>query len=146
MTAAAARLATIGLRMVAPWSNRSVAIRSTPAQAKSGEAERKGSVPIWRSDGEERTVARRDNVHIVARDIVSISSAPGWAARYSGDEEKVVTLLAWALVADGGERRLVGFVQRPPTAEEPAGAVVLADEIDGFSGYTAGALRTRASE
>jgi hypothetical protein len=82
----------------------------------------------------------------VAREIVSIASAPGWAARYSGDDEKVVTLLAWALVDDTGERRLVGFVQRPPTDEEPAGAVVLADEIDGFSGYTAGALRTRASE
>jgi hypothetical protein len=82
----------------------------------------------------------------MAREIVSIAAAPGWAARYSGDEEKVVTLLAWALVDDAGERSLVGFVQRPPTDEEPAGAVVLADEIDGFAGYTGGALRTRASE
>lgn len=75
------------------------------------------------------------------RTILSIASAPGWAARYSG--EKVVTLLAWALVEDGSERRLVGFVQRPVTSELPAGEVVLADEVDGFEGYTSGALRTR---
>jgi hypothetical protein len=80
----------------------------------------------------------------VARTIVSIAAAPGWAARYSG--EKVVTLLAWALVEDGSERGLVGFVQRPASSDQPAGEVVLADEVDGFEGYTAGALRTRAGD
>jgi len=81
----------------------------------------------------------------VARTILSIAAAPGWAARYlDEDGEKVVTLLAWALVSDGGKRGLVGFVQRPATAEQPAGAVVLADEVEGFDGYTSGALRTRA--
>jgi hypothetical protein len=55
-----------------------------------------------------------------------------------------VTLLAWGLVEnDSRERGLVGFVQRPGN---PALPVVLADEVEGFEGYTAGALRTRASE
>jgi hypothetical protein len=76
----------------------------------------------------------------VARTIVSISAAPGWAARYLGDDgEKVVTLLAWALVEDGSDRNLVGFVQQPD------GSVALADEIDDFDRYTAGALRTRTA-
>jgi len=74
----------------------------------------------------------------VARTVLSISAAPGWAARYLGDEgEKIVTLLAWALVEDGTSRTLVGFVQQPD------GTTVLADELDDFDGYTAGALRTR---
>jgi len=74
----------------------------------------------------------------VARTIVSIAAAPGWAARYLGDEgEKKVTLLAWALVEDGSSRDLVGYVQQPD------GSVRLADEVDNFDGYTAGALRTR---
>jgi hypothetical protein len=79
----------------------------------------------------------------MARKIVSISAAPGWAARYfDEDGEKVVTLLAWALVEDGSDRSLVGFVQKPaPVAGTTS--VVLADEVDGFDGYTAGALRTR---
>lgn len=55
-----------------------------------------------------------------------------------------MTLLAWALVDVGEERSLVGFVQKPASAEQPAGTVVLADEIEGFDGYTGGALRTRA--
>ena len=85
----------------------------------------------------------------MARTIVSIAAAPGWAARYlSEDGEKVVTLLAWALVTEGEERRVeerrvVGLVQKPANAEQPAGTVVLADEVDGFDGYTSGALRTR---
>ena len=58
-----------------------------------------------------------------------------------GGSERVVTLLAWALVQDGPTQSLVGLVQRP-TAEEP-GSIVLADEVDGFDGYTAGALNTR---
>jgi hypothetical protein len=79
----------------------------------------------------------------VARIIVSIAAAPGWAARYVDEEgAKVVTLLAWALVEDGSSRNLVGFVQRPAAAEQPGGSVILADEVDGFDGYTAGALRT----
>jgi hypothetical protein len=83
----------------------------------------------------------------VARTIVSISAAPGWAARYvDEDGAKVVTLLAWALVEDGASRNLVGFVQRPATVKEPGGSVVLADEVDGFDGYTAGALRTRFTQ
>jgi len=80
----------------------------------------------------------------VARTIVSIASAPGWAARYP--DEKVVTLLAWALVEDGSGRSLVGFVQRPASAQQPAGEIVLADEVDGFEGYTIGALRTRTGD
>jgi hypothetical protein len=80
----------------------------------------------------------------VAPTIISIAAAPGWAARYLGAEgEKVVTLLAWALVDEDGERRLVGFVQQPATPEQSTAAVVLADEVEGFDGYTAGALRTR---
>jgi hypothetical protein len=79
----------------------------------------------------------------VARTIVSISAAPGWAARYVDDDgEKVVTLLAWALVEDDATRSLVGFVQKPGApGEKPS--VVLTDEVDGFEGYTVGALRTR---
>jgi hypothetical protein len=80
----------------------------------------------------------------VARSIVSIAAAPGWAARYLDDTGlKVVTLLAWALVEDGAVRDLVGFVQKPATVDEPRGSVVLADEVDGFDGYMAGALNTR---
>jgi hypothetical protein len=83
----------------------------------------------------------------VARTVVSIAAAPGWAARYfDEDGEKVVTLLAWALTEEGEERSLVGFVQRPATVEQPAGVVVLADEVDGFVGYTMGALRTRPAD
>jgi hypothetical protein len=80
----------------------------------------------------------------MARNVVSISAAPGWAARYQDDiGPKIVTLLAWALVEDGATRHLVGFVQKPATADEPHGSVVLADEVEGFDGYTAGALSTR---
>jgi hypothetical protein len=83
----------------------------------------------------------------VPRNVIAIAAAPGWAARYTDDEgEKVVTLLAWALVEDAGEQRLVGFVQRPASAEHPSGQVVLADEVKGFNGYTVGALRTQAAE
>ena len=79
----------------------------------------------------------------MVRSILSIAAAPGWAARYldADGSEKVVTLLAWALVQDGPTQSLVGLVQRP-AAEEP-GSIVLADEVDGFDGYTAGALNTR---
>jgi hypothetical protein len=81
----------------------------------------------------------------MTRTIVSIAAAPGWAARYVDESgEKVVTLLAWALVEDGLTRSLVGFVQKPATVADTV-AVVLADEVDGFDGYTAGALNTRPS-
>jgi hypothetical protein len=80
----------------------------------------------------------------VARTIVSIAAAPGWAARYyDEDGEKVVTLLAWALVEDDSSRSLVGFVQKPATLPGATSAMVLADEVDGFDGYTSGALVTR---
>src|SRR5512133_2486233 len=82
----------------------------------------------------------------VARTIVSIAAAPGWAARFADDEgDKVVTLLAWALVEEGTSRNLVGLVQRPTIMEGP-GWVVLADEVDGFDGYTPDPLPTRASK
>jgi hypothetical protein len=82
----------------------------------------------------------------VARTIVSVAAAPGWAARFVDDEgDKVVTLLAWALVEDGASRNLVGFVQRPTTTPGP-GWVVLADEVDGFDGYTPGPLPTRPAK
>jgi hypothetical protein len=81
----------------------------------------------------------------VARTIVSSAAAPGWAARYvDKDGEKIVGLLAWALVEEGLTRSLVGFVQKPATVAETI-AVVLADEVAGFEGYTAGAIRTRPS-
>jgi hypothetical protein len=82
----------------------------------------------------------------VTRTIVSVAAAPGWAARFVDEEgDKVVTLLAWALVEDGASRNLVGFVQRPTTTLGP-GSVALADEVDGFDGYTTGALPTRAAK
>jgi len=82
----------------------------------------------------------------VARQIVSIAAAPGWAARVAveGEDDRVVTLLAWALVeADDGARTLVGLVQQRPDPANPAGTVALADEVEGFDGYAAGALATR---
>ena len=81
----------------------------------------------------------------MARTLISIAAAPGWAARFVDEEgEKVVTLLAWALVANGPSQSLVGLVQRPTITEGP-GWVVLADEVDGFDGYTPGELNTRTS-
>jgi len=81
----------------------------------------------------------------VARTIVSIAAAPGWAARFVDDGgDKVVILLAWALVEDGTSRNLVGLVQRPTVIEGP-GWVILADEVEGFDGYTPGPLPTRPS-
>jgi hypothetical protein len=61
-----------------------------------------------------------------------------------GEDDRVVTLLAWALVeADDGERTLVGLVQQRPDPASPPGAVALADEVAGFDGYAVGALATR---
>jgi hypothetical protein len=85
---------------------------------------------------------RAGRLRRVARTIISVAAAPGWAARFVDEEgDKVVTLLAWALIEDGASRSLVGFVQRPTTTEGP-GWVVLADEVEGFDGYTPGPLPT----
>ncbi len=82
----------------------------------------------------------------MARTIVSIAAAPGWAARFVDDGgDKVVILLAWALVEDGTSRNLVGLVQRPTVIEGP-GWLILADEVEGFDGYTPGPLPTRPSK
>ena len=82
----------------------------------------------------------------MARTIVSIAAAPGWAARFVDDGgDKVVILLAWALVEDGTSRNLVGLVQRPTVIEGP-GWVILADEVEGFDGYTPGPLPTRPAK
>jgi hypothetical protein len=74
------------------------------------------------------------------RQIVSIASAPGWKARFLPDDEsgesRLVTLVSWAVVETaGGEREIVGVVQRSATAERPQGWVAFADEVDGFDGY-----------
>jgi hypothetical protein len=87
----------------------------------------------------------------MARRIVSIASAPGWKARFMhGDEsepESVVTLVAWALVEKtGDETEIVGVVQRGASDEAPHGLLALADEVDGFSGYTFTGLATRTPE
>lgn len=82
----------------------------------------------------------------MARTILSIAAAPGWAARFVDKEgEQLVTLLAWALVEDGTRTDLVGFVQRPTTTEGP-GWVLLADEVEGFDGYSPGPLPTRLAK
>ena len=79
----------------------------------------------------------------MARTIVSITAAPGWAAKAPDPdefgEETLFTLLAWALTEDDdGTRKVVGLVQRG------VGEVAFADEaIDGFSGYSFQGLRVR---
>jgi hypothetical protein len=81
----------------------------------------------------------------MARTIVSITAAPGWAAKAPDPDEfgedQLFTLVAWALIeADDGERQVVGLVQRG------SGDVAFADEaIEGFSGYSFQGLRTRTS-
>jgi len=86
----------------------------------------------------------------VPRRLVSIAAAPGWNARFvsgEGDEEeaRTVTLISWALVeADDGTTEVVGVVQRSATAEKPGGWLGLADEVEGFQGYTFTGLTTQA--
>lgn len=85
------------------------------------------------------------------RPIVSIASSPGWKARFLRDAEpdgvQVVTLIAWALVEDSeGKTEVVGLIQRSPTGEAPHGWLGLADEVEGFQGYTFTGLATRAPE
>lgn len=82
----------------------------------------------------------------MARRILSIASAPGWKARFAADDEPdgVVTLVAWALVEKTeGEREIVGVVQRGASHETTHGGFALADEVDGFSGYTFTGLAMR---
>jgi hypothetical protein len=80
--------------------------------------------------------------------MTSLASAPGWKARFLADDEiegvRVVTLVSWALVEDAeGATEIVGVVQRAPTADAPHGRLQLADEVDGFDGYTFTGLATR---
>ena len=79
--------------------------------------------------------------------MVSISSAPGWKARFVADDEagesRVVTLVSWALVEDtDGITEVVGIVQRAATTENPNGRLGFADEVEGFQGYTFTGLPT----
>jgi hypothetical protein len=79
----------------------------------------------------------------MARTIVSITAAPGWAAKAPDPdgvgEDRLFTLAAWALAEDeNGARQVVGLVQRG------SGDLVFADEaIEGFSGYSFQGLRVR---
>ena len=79
----------------------------------------------------------------MARTILSITAAPGWAAKAPDPdefgEEQLFTLVAWALVEEAnGTRQVVGLVQRG------AGEIAFADEaIEDFSGYSFQGLRTR---
>jgi hypothetical protein len=73
--------------------------------------------------------------------MISIASATGWKARFlTGDEpgeSRIVTLVSWALVEGTDDTtEVVGVVQRAATAEKPNGWLGLADEVDGFRGYT----------
>ena len=85
----------------------------------------------------------------MTRQVLSIAAAPGWAARYVDENgEKVVTLLAWALVQEGLTQSLVGYVrsrQRSPTRW----LLSSPDEVDGFGGWWPAhfvhALQTRPS-
>ena len=84
----------------------------------------------------------------MARTILSITAAPGWSAKASDQddgEEQFFTLVAWALVEkDGGEREIVGLVQRGPNDDLAPGGFAFADEaINGFSGYSFQGLKTR---
>jgi hypothetical protein len=79
--------------------------------------------------------------------MISIASAPGWKARFIADNElgetRVVTLVSWALVEGTGDTtEIVGIVQRAGTAEKPNGWLGLADEVEGFQGYTFTGLAT----
>ena len=78
----------------------------------------------------------------------SCLAAPGWKARFAlgeSDEVRAVTLISWALVEDGeGATEVIGVVQRSVTAETAAGRLGLADEVEGFQGYTFAGLATQA--
>jgi hypothetical protein len=85
----------------------------------------------------------------VARRMFSIASAPGWCARFAPEEpyeeERTVMLVSWALVEeDDATTSIVGVVQRQATEASPAGHLGLADEVDGFEGYTFTGLATKS--
>jgi hypothetical protein len=86
------------------------------------------------------------------RRIVSIASAPGWSASFEDDDDplgepRLVTLIAWALVEEGGgETRVVGLVQKPTRGETPPGTFGFADESDGFTGYSNQGLKTKRAD
>jgi len=80
----------------------------------------------------------------MSRRMTSIASAAGWKARYASG---VVTLVSWALVEEAdGSTQIVGVVQRSATPESPIGKLQLADEVDGFEGYTFTGLATRTAD
>ena len=87
----------------------------------------------------------------MARQIVTITAAPGWSAKAPDPDEfgadQLFTLAAWALVAnDDGNREVVGLVQRGSGDDVAPGSFAFADEaIDGFSGYAFQGLRTRTA-
>jgi hypothetical protein len=68
------------------------------------------------------------------RRIISIASAPGWGALFEETddpigERRLVTLAAWALVeAGGGQRQLIGLVQKPQRDDSSAGTFGFADD------------------
>ena len=86
------------------------------------------------------------------RRVISIASAPGWGALFEQaddpiGEPRLVTLAAWALVEDGdGQTRLVGLVQKPTLDDAPAGTFGLADETQGFVGYSNQGLKTKPAD
>jgi hypothetical protein len=87
----------------------------------------------------------------VPRRIVTISSAPGWAAELDVDEGgagRRVTLAGWALVEDEelGAREVVGLVLLPRSDSDPTGRVGLVDEVPGFGGYAFAGVRTRPAD
>ena len=66
--------------------------------------------------------------------MTSIASAPGWKARFA--DGRVVTLVSWALVEDGGATEIVGVIQRAANEESPNGWLGFADDVDEPRGKT----------
>jgi len=83
----------------------------------------------------------------MARKTTSIASAPGWKARFADTSgSRVVTLVSWALVEDGGATEIVGVIQRAANEESPNGWLGFADDVEGFQGYVFTGLATRGAE
>ena len=81
------------------------------------------------------------------RKMTSIASAPGWKARFADSSgSRVVTLVSWALVEDGGTTEIVGVIQRAANEESPNGWLGFADDVEGFQGYVFTGLATRKAE
>ena len=79
--------------------------------------------------------------------MTSIASAPGWKARFADSSgSRVVTLVSWALVEDGGTTEIVGVIQRAANEESPNGWLGFADDVEGFQGYVFTGLATRGAE